>query len=132
LKKVENTPEEIKALQDKLDALESENAGLKSKAAKSEEKAAKAEADVRSIQRAAKAEAKKNAPVSFEVEDDEEKGIEGGEYEFTAPTLTWDDNQVYNIRKLSESKDDKENELFAEMCAKLVQRKSGLVARKED
>lgn len=85
-------------------------------------------ADAKAKAKAAEAEAKKAAPVSFDVEED------GGDvkYEFTAPKLTWDDGSVVDVRALSESDDKKDQELYAEICAKLVQRGSGLVRRKED
>lgn len=73
--------------------------------------------------------AKKERPVTFEIEESDDKN---GEYEFTAPTLTWDDNNVYDIRKLSESNEKADTQLFDEICAKLVQRNSGLVRRKGD
>lgn len=93
--------------------------------------------------KAVNAEAAKNAPVSFEVEDDEEKGIDGGDYEFTCPTFTWDDGSVVNVRErfaklrvLAEQKSlTKEEKEFVHqlqtMCAELVKRQSGIVRRKE-
>jgi hypothetical protein len=77
------------------------------------------------------AELKKNSPVSFEIEEDVENDIEGGTYEFTCPTFTWDDNSVINVRELSASKDEKDKKKYEEICAELVYRKSGIVRRKE-
>jgi len=103
-------------------------------AAKLTEEAAALESDNEAKSKELKslsAKSKAEKPVSFEVES--EDGKETLVYDFTAPALTWDDNQVYNIRKLSESKEKADVQLFEEMCAKLVQRSSGLVAlRKED
>jgi chromosome segregation ATPase len=73
---------------------------------------------------AAEKEAAKNEPVSFETED--------GEYEFTCPKFTWDDNKVYNVRELANDESQKGQEFYAEICAKLVQRNSGIISRKED
>jgi hypothetical protein len=67
---------------------------------------------------------------SFEVDEDEENDVEGGTYQFTAPRLTWDDNQEYDVRALAASKEKKDMELYDTICAELVLRKSGLVALK--
>jgi hypothetical protein len=77
-----------------------------------------------------KAETAKNAPLTFEVEPDADHGIEGGTYEFTAPSVHWDDNKVYVFKELAAAKDEKTQAFYALMCAELIQRKSGLVARK--
>lgn len=76
--------------------------------------------------------AEKKAPQSlpkFEVDDDEEHDIEGGTYQFTAPTLTWEDNSVIDVRKLAASKEKKHVALYEEICARLVQIKSGLLKK---
>jgi hypothetical protein len=131
------TPEEQIAYAEKLAAyvesleetnkdLTAVNEGLTEQADKLEKTNKSNQAKLKEVE----AKEKKQRPVSFVV--DEEPGVKGGEYEFTAPALTWDDNQVYNIRALAESKDEAEQQLFDEICAKLVQRSSGLVRRKED
>jgi hypothetical protein len=75
---------------------------------------------------------KKASPLllpSFEVDDDAANDIEGGVYQFTAPALTWDDGLVIDVRKLAASEEKKYQALFAEICAKLVQQKSGLLKK---
>ncbi len=80
-------------------------------------------------------EAKPDSLPTFEVDADDENDIDGGTYEFTCPTFTWDDNSIINVRELSaesESKDKKVAEKANAIIAGLVQRKSGIVRRKED
>jgi hypothetical protein len=75
----------------------------------------------------------KDVPPSFEVDEDEDNDIEGGEYEFTAPTFTWDDGSVINVKELvegSKSKDAKLAQKANEILAALVLRKSGLIRLK--
>jgi hypothetical protein len=72
---------------------------------------------------------------SFEVDEDEDNDIEGGTYQFTSPTFTWDDGIVINVRTLAEetqSNDKKVAEKALAILAKLVAIKSGIVTRKED
>lgn len=109
----EETKEELQA---RLATLEAENKKLVSEKKK--------------LLKEALAEAAKTAPVSFEVEGDAEN--ESGEYEFTAPTFTWDDNTVIDVRELANSTNSKDKEKFASICAELVHRKSGIVRRKEN
>jgi hypothetical protein len=69
---------------------------------------------------------------SIEVDDDEDNDIEGGEYQFTAPTFTWDDNTVIAVKDLVAglgSKDKRVKEKAEDIVAKLVARKSGLLLR---
>jgi len=111
------SPEELREYASKLsenaDALEKDNA------AKSKELKALA------------VKTKTLKPVSFEVES--EDGKKTLTYEFTAPSLTWDENnRVYNIRKLSESESKADQQLYEEICAKLVQRNSGLVRLRKE
>jgi hypothetical protein len=73
--------------------------------------------------------AKADSLPTFEADDDE--------YEFTCPTLTWDDNSVIDVRKLAAEAEEDEvaAEKFADICGKLVHRGSGIVRkveRKED
>lgn len=122
----------LASLQADKDAAQAE---VKALAAKAEDQAAdikKLKAHNAKLEKTAKEEAAKNSPVTFEVEEDAENGIEGGEYEFTAPTLHWDDNSIVVVRELANSKDVKDQERYATICAELVARKSGLVRRKED
>lgn len=86
-----------------------------------------------------KKEKKQEELPSFEVEEDEENDIEGGEYQFTAPSFTWDDNSVIDVRELVaaaegiESKDPKikaKADKAAEIISKLIARKSGIIAIK--
>jgi hypothetical protein len=75
----------------------------------------------------------KDVAPSFEVDEDEDNDIEGGEYEFTAPTFTWDDGSVINVKELvegSQSKDAKLAQKANEILAALVTRKSGLIRLK--
>jgi hypothetical protein len=75
---------------------------------------------------------KKAAPQllpSFEVDDDADNDIEGGTYQFTAPALTWEDNSVIDVRVLAASVEEKHQALYEEICAKLVQIKSGLLKK---
>jgi len=134
-------------MQARLASLESENAGLKSKNETLEADKAAAEEQASAIQAAKaasdaalaeaqaqlKAEVEKGSPLSFTIEEDsEELDVKAGdEFEFTAPTCTWDDNSIVNFRELAASKEKKDQELYAEICAHLVQRKSGLIRRKE-
>jgi len=95
------------------------------------EKLLKENADLKA---AAKQTTKEVLP-SFDVEDDEENEIEGGEYQFTCQTFTWDDGSVIKVRELiadSESKDKKVAEKAQAILGGLVLRKSGIVKRKED
>lgn len=125
-----------------LGAVKSDNENLKAELLAAKEEAAnhasnidslkainhKMDSELKSVRKKEKA----TKPVSFEVESEEDPN-KTLTYEFTAPALTWDDHQVYNIRELSESKEKAGQQLFEEICAKLVQRQSGLVRlRKED
>lgn len=79
-------------------------------------------------------EVKGNSLPSFEVDDDEENDIEGGEYDFTCPTFTHDDGSVIDVRELMvgfNSKDRKVAEKAQAIVANLVKIKSGIVQRKE-
>jgi hypothetical protein len=80
-----------------------------------------------------KKEATKDLLPSFEVEDDDANDVEGGEYQFTCPTFTWDDNSVINVRELvaEASGKDKAAEKAQGIMAALVARKSGIVLKKE-
>ena len=118
----------IEQLQARLAAAEAEK-----DAAKSEAEKLKAENDIihadnlklSAAVNAVEEEKAKTAPVSFEEED-------GYKYEFTCPTFTWSDGRVINVRAMANSKDEKEQEEFATMCAHLIQRNSGIIRRKED
>jgi hypothetical protein len=71
---------------------------------------------------------------SFEVPEDEDNDIEGGEYQFTCPTFTWDDGSVIQVSELwaqASSKKQKEADKAQEILAELVKRKSGILKRKE-
>ena len=100
--KKELTPEEMVA---KIAALEAENSDLRSSASD-------------------KAEEKSDKPIRFKATVEDEDGKKSAKtFEFTAPAFTWDDNRVYKVKELN-----KDNaKLFAEVCAKLVQRESGLI-----
>lgn len=86
----------------------------------------------------------RNAALEKEVKKDELPTIEGvekdgdieaGDYQFTAPTFTWDDGSVVNVRELmadAESSDEKVSSAAQVIIAKLLQRKSGILRRKED
>lgn len=114
-----------KALEEKAEALENEKAA-------SEEKLAKLKSENDKLQAINKEIVSPNS-VTFEVEEDEDDAdSEPGTYEFTAPLLTWDDASIIDIKALSESKEKADQQLYAEICATLVQRKSGLVRRKEN
>ena len=84
-------------------------------------------AELSAVVNAAKAEAKKTAPVEFETED-------GDTYEFTCPTFTWDDSSVINVRELEAEaeRNEKAAEKYATICANLVARESGIIRKKED
>lgn len=145
------TEEQIKEMEARLSSLQNENDGLKSKnealesdKASAEEQAialqtAKAASDaaLKEAQAQLKSEVEKTSPLSFTIdgmseEDLETLGVENGDvFEFTAPTCTWDDNSIVNFRELAASDEKKDRELYALICAKLVQRNSGLIRRKE-
>lgn len=68
---------------------------------------------------------------------DEDNEVEAGDYQFTAPTLTYDDNKVYkavDIVAALSSSDKKEKAHAEEIVANLLARKSGLlqIIKKED
>lgn len=73
----------------------------------------------------------KPAPLSFKIKPNE-KGIEGGTYEFTCPTVTHK-GEVINVRQLAAdaNKDKKLMEKYQSLCATLVVKRSGAVKRKE-
>lgn len=125
----------LEQLQARLATAEAEKAEAQAKASalQAEKDAAKAEAEklatdnrkLTAVVDAIEEEKAKTAPVSFEVEDD-------GAYEFTCPAFTWDDGSVINVRELANSKDEKDQEKYATICAHLVARESGIIRRKED
>ena len=81
-----------------------------------------------------KAESKQEELPSFEVEADDENDVEGGTYQFTAPTFTWDDGSVINVRELVEGAESADKKVAAkaqEILAALVARKSGLIRKEE-
>ena len=128
------TEQEIIEMQARLASLEKEKSELQ--AAKDALEVDKAAADekVADLSAKLKEEVEKDAPLSFEIsEDNEDLDVkEGDVFEFTAPTCTWDDNSIVNFRELAASKETKDQERYALICASLVQRKSGLIRRKED
>ncbi|HEY3403883.1 MAG TPA: hypothetical protein VGK59_10880 [Ohtaekwangia sp.] len=78
-------------------------------------------------------EAKPDELPSIEVDEDEENEIEGGTYQFTCPTFTWDDGSVINVRELVDglkSKDKKTKTKAENIVAKLVAIKSGILTLK--
>lgn len=109
------------AAQAKASALEAEKDAIKATA----EQLAVDNEKLSSVVTAAQEEKAKTAPVEFEVEED-------GKYEFTCPTFTWDDGSVVNVRELANSKNEKDQEKYATICAHLVARESGIIRRKED
>lgn len=125
----------LEQLQARLATAEAEKAEAQAKASalEAEKEATKAERDqlaadnkkLSAVVDAAQEEKAKTAPVEFEVEDD-------GKYEFTCPTFTWDDGSVINVRELANSKNEKDQEKYATICAHLVARESGIIRRKED
>lgn len=67
--------------------------------------------------------------------DEAGETFEAGEYEFTAPTFTWDDNTVINVHELmvdAESANEKVALKASAIISSLVARNSGIVKRKED
>jgi len=113
------SPEEQAAY---IEKLHSDNAALQeaAEAAKAAAKTSTKKGDAKSLP-------------TFEVE--EEKDIEGGEYQFTCPTFTWDDGKVIDVHKLmamAESKEEKVSGPAGAIMGELVRRKSGIVKRKED
>lgn len=71
---------------------------------------------------------------SFDV-DEAGENYEAGEYQFTCPTFTWDDNRIINVHDLvaeAEGKDEKIAEKAQAIISSLVARQSGIVKRKED
>lgn len=72
---------------------------------------------------------------TIEVPADDNSGVEPGTYQWTAPSLTWDDGKVYKVADLMadiESEDQKVSQKAQVMIAKLLQMQSGLLVRKED
>lgn len=112
--KKELTPEEMKALIATLEAEKAESA----------EKQAELEKQLKASKAEVKAKKDAEKPVTFTIEGKNKK--ENKEYEFTCPSFTWDDGTVYNVRDLEKN----DPELFDVICAKLVQRKSGVIALK--
>lgn len=118
------TPEEFQKLSPEeqvayLNELQQKNAALESEAKK-----AKAEAK-----------AKSNALPVVEVPKDNDSGVEPGTYQWTAPSLTWDEGKVIMVSDLmadAESDDDKVSQNAQVIIAKLLQLRSGLLVRKED
>jgi hypothetical protein len=77
---------------------------------------------------AAKASATDALPIVTGVEEDND--TEAGDYQWTAPTFTWDDNTVLKVADLMkdfEGKDKKAAEKAGVIIASLLQRKSGLL-----
>lgn len=88
-------------------------------------------AEVKEAQKAAKAD---SLPVVEGVEEDTANDIEAGDYEWTAPLFTWDDGNVIDVRELmadAASDEEKVSQKATVIIAKLLQRKSGLLRRKE-
>lgn len=122
----EKTLEELQA---ELAALAADKAAAEARAKAAEAKAGDLEKKLSDVETAAAEVKAKTAPVEFKVKDGKQKGT----YVFTCPTFTWDDGRVYNVRQLAEDskKDEKVAELYATICAHLVQRESGVIRRKE-
>lgn len=77
----------------------------------------------------AKAAAKGGVVVLPTVEDEA-----GNEYQWTAPTFTWDDNSIISVESLMEgaaSDDEKLKEKAEVIIAGLIQRESGLLRKVE-
>jgi hypothetical protein len=119
------TPEEQLA---KLNELQTANAEASAKLAGAEKaaKAARKDADKAGVV---------ELPVIEDVEEDEDNEIEAGDYQFTAPTFTWDDGSVIKVTDLVANLSSKDKKVFEKaefIVASLLQRKSGLLKRKED
>ncbi|MEJ0030927.1 MAG: hypothetical protein WDO15_11380 [Bacteroidota bacterium] len=95
-------------LSDKLDDLEDENEQLSTKLD------------------SANTELKKDELPTFEMEVSKGKK---DTYQFTAPTLTWDDGSVQDVRHLASSEDEEDEKIYTDICRALVARKSGLVVK---
>lgn len=109
----------LEALNARNEALAAENSKLAKKAAKAEAVASKAKPELPTL----------------EVEEDDDSDIEPGTYQWTAPTLTWDDGKVYKAVDLmadAEGEDEKAQQKAQTIIAQLLARKSGLLVRKED
>lgn len=116
------TPEEQLAY---VTSLQKANAEATAKADAAEKKAAAA---VESAEKAGVV----DLPVLEGVEADEDNDIEAGDYKWTAPTFTYDDNKVYAVKDLmadAASKDKKVAEKATTIIANLLARKSGLLVR---
>lgn len=117
---------ELKALQDKQEA---ENESLKASKVKQD-------AELKSLKAALKEKASKTEKVGLpviDVDEDLEAEVEGGEYEFTSPSFTWDDNSVVNVSELVAAVNGKDSKLKHKaevIIASLLQRKSGILVRK--
>lgn len=139
------TNEELQARLATLEAekkqLAEEKAAAEKKLADEQAAAQQATSELKSLKQTLAEEAAKTGPVTFSVEEDGEEV----EFEFTAPTLTWDDNSVIDVRNLANqareivaridqgdkvSKEDRAVfEKYQLICATLVSRESGLVQR---
>lgn len=117
------SPEEFQKLTPEEQAAAFSN--LQAKAAAAEKKAAVAE-------QAAEKAGVADLPIVEGVEEDEENEIAAGDYQFTAPTFTWDDNSVIIVKELmadAASKEKKVAEKATTIIANLLARKSGLLVR---
>jgi hypothetical protein len=59
--------------------------------------------------------------------------VEAGTYQFTCPTFTWDDGRIVDVRELvaeAESAEEKVSQKAQVIIAQLLQRNSGILARK--
>ena len=68
---------------------------------------------------------------TVDVEETDE--VAAGTYQFTCPTFTWDDNRIIDVRELvaeAESADEKVSQKAQVIIAQLLQRNSGILARK--